>query len=124
MDAFNANGCHQLLRIFPKGTVATNHWKRINNILVETDDGVTDNDDNDTGSDWVSETFYKFKIDLSNKSDVKFYVDDVDVTPETMSLASITSSNLLQPIVEVQIASSAEIGEVHIDYINCLWDRS
>ena len=35
MDGLHANRGHQLLGIFAKGAVATNHRKRINNILIE-----------------------------------------------------------------------------------------
>jgi hypothetical protein len=35
VDGLHANRGHQLLGIFAKGTVATNHRKRINNILIE-----------------------------------------------------------------------------------------
>ena len=96
-----------------------------NNILVESDDdGTTDTDDKDTGQDWVSGTFYKFKIDMSDLSDVKFYIDDVDVTPTTMNVSGMAAGDLLQPIIELQKASGNTIPRVDIDYISVVWERS
>jgi hypothetical protein len=91
------------------------------NILVETDDGTNTLDDQDTGSDWVSTTYYKFKIDMSDLSNVLFFIDDVNVTPTTMSLADM-GSTLLLPIVEVQ-CSSGEVAQANVDYISVVWER-
>jgi len=92
-----------------------------NNILVETDDNTTDTDDKDTGSDWVSTTYYKFKIDMSDLDAIQFFIDDVNVTPETMKM-SAASSTLLLPIVEVQ-ASTGQIHQANVDYISVVWER-
>ena len=95
-----------------------------NNILVESDDnGTTDTDDKDTGSDWVSGTFYKFKIDMSDLSDVRFYIDDVDVTPTTMDVSGMVAGDLLQPIIELQKSTGTTEPQVDIDYISVVWER-
>ena len=46
-----------------------------NNILIEGDDGTSDNDDNDTTVDWVSGTYLTLKIDMADTTDVKFFID-------------------------------------------------
>ena len=76
------------------------------NILVETDDGTTDTDDKDTTIDWVANTYILGRIDLSNLSDVRFYLDDVDVTPTTMSLAALTGTTNFQFFMEGQKAAA------------------
>ena len=92
-----------------------------NNILVETNDNTTNTDDKDTGSDWVSTTYYKFKIDMSDLDAIQFFIDDVNVTPTTMKM-SAASSTLLLPIVEVQ-AASGEVAQANVDYISVVWER-
>jgi len=90
-------------------SVTTNAWFKLiganSNILVETDDGTTDNDDNDTGEDWTSDDIHDFTIDLTDLSSVKFYIDGEDVTPETMSLAAIVTSTKVQPYIALVKAS-------------------
>lgn len=58
--------------------VATNAWFRVEgtslNLLWETDDGTTDDDDNDTGIDLVDDTFFEGRIDFRDLTAVKFYV--------------------------------------------------
>ena len=92
-----------------------------NDILVETDDNTTDTDDKDTGSDWVSGTYYRFKIDMSDLSSVQFFIDDVNATTTTMDM-SAAGSTLLLPIVEVQAAAS-QVSQADVDYIQVVWER-
>jgi len=98
-----------------------------NNILIEGDDGTNDNDDNDTGVDWVSGTYVKLKIDMSDTSDVKFYIDGqvVDLTShEKIDVSNAVAGDLLQPYIEMQKDSGTVTHIVDIDYISVLWDRS
>jgi len=96
------------------------------NILVEGDDnGTTDNNDNDTGKDFTSGTFHTFKIDMSDLSDVKFYVDgDGCALPEKMDVSGMAAGDLLQPYIEMQKDGGAVEHSVDVDYISVLWDRS
>mgnify|MGYP003627687080 CR=1 FL=1 len=110
--------------------IADHIWFRMeaanNNILVEGDDnGTTDNDDNDTSVDWTSGTFHKYKIDASDLSDVKFYVDGTQcVLPEKMDVSGMVVGDLLQPYIAMQKDSGTVEHSVDIDYISVLWDRS
>ena len=109
-------------------SIATHAWFRLaganNNIKVETDDGTTDNDANDTNKDYVDATYYKFRIDCSDTSDIQFYLDDVNVTPETMTLAGASAGTLLQPYIEFQKDSGTTTHAIDIDYISVLWNRT
>ena len=96
-----------------------------NNIFAEGDDGTTDNNDNDTSVDYASGTYQVFKIDCSDLSDVRFYIDGVQcVLPEKIDVDQMAAGDLLQPYIEIQKDTGAEVHEVHIDYISVLWDRS
>jgi|GEM_PF-1682749 len=86
------------------------------NVYVETDDGTTDNDDNDTSQDWAENTFARYKIDTTDQANIKFYINDIDVTPETMTLAAATGN--LQVYAECQKAAALNKDHrLSLDYI-------
>lgn len=109
-------------------SVADHAWFRLEganqNILCETDDGTTDNDDNDTGVDWAEATYVKLTIDVDVQGDVRFLVDDADVTPETMSLAAAVAGDKLQPFIEIQKDAGTEAHTLDIDWVEVAWVRS
>lgn len=109
-------------------SVAVHAWFRMegsastSNLLVETDDGTTDNDDNATGTT-LSSTLKKCTIDFSNGlSDIRFFVDGQRVAAsETFTLASITADQNVQLQATVQKASGTgtpalTISNVEIQY--------
>lgn len=101
-------------------SIAINAWFLLAganlNIYVETDDGTTDTDDKDTGIDYVDGTYLTLEIDCSNLSDIRFLINGVDVTPQTMSLAAATGN--VSPFIEVQKASAANKDhKVTIDWL-------
>lgn len=103
--------------------IVVNGWFRLEanmNVLVETDDGTTDNDDNDTTVDAVAGTYAIYEIDLSKLANVKFRVNGVDVTPETMDLSALTTQTL-QPFVEIQKDSGTGVPGITLDWA---WPRA
>jgi hypothetical protein len=85
-------------------------------VYAETDDGTRDNDDVATGAT-LGTTFKKFYIDFTGgKSNVKFYIDDLQVAASTTFNMSGYSAGL-QPIIQLQKASNANVNGVIIDYI-------
>lgn len=102
-------------------SVATNCWFRIegsgstSNVVVETDDGTTDTDDKATGKT-LSSTFKTLRIDFSNGlSDVRFFIDGERVAASTtFSLAAATSSQCVQPLVQIQKGSGTGVAAVTI----------
>jgi hypothetical protein len=105
-------------------TVATNCWFRMegsvstSNIVVESDDGVTDNDDKATGST-LAAVYKKFLIDFTNGiSDIRFYIDGERVAAATtFSLAGITSGQNVQPMIQLQKASGTGVPSITIAQI-------
>ena len=104
-------------------SVTVNSWFRIDgtastsNVVVETDDNATDNDDNVTGQT-LGATYKKFEIDFGKGlSDIRFLIDGQPVGSETFSLAGVTSGQNVQPIVQVQKASGTGTPQITIAQI-------
>ena len=105
-------------------TVATNCWFRMegsvstSNIVVESDDGTTDNDDKATGVT-LSSTYKKFVIDFTNGlSDIRFFIDGERVAAATtFTLANITSGQNVQPMIQLQKASGTGVPSITIAQI-------
>lgn len=101
-------------------SVAQNCWFRLvgsNSVVIETDDGTTDNDDVATGKT-LSTTFKDFKISFANgKSDIRFFIDGEPVaTSTTFSMAAYTGA--LQLLVQLQKTSDSNVDSVTIDRIS------
>jgi len=105
-------------------TVATNCWFRMEgsvsttNIVVETDDGTTNNDDKATGST-LAAVYKKFLIDFTNGiSDIRFFIDGERVAAATtFTLAGITSGQNVQPMIQLQKASGTGVPSITIAQI-------
>lgn len=91
-------------------------------VVVETDDGTTDLDDKATGVT-LSTTYKKFVIDFTGgKSNVKFYIDGVQVAASTtFTMAAATSS--LQPFVQISKTATTNTNAVTIDYVKVVAKR-
>lgn len=90
-------------------------------VVVETDDGTTDNDDVATGQ-VLTNAYKTFKIDFSNgTSDVRFYMDDANgslkrvATTTTFDMSGYTGS--LQPFVQLQKSQATSTDGVTLDYV-------
>jgi hypothetical protein len=102
-------------------SVATNAWFRIegsgstSNLLVETDDAVTDLDDKATGTT-LSSTYKTLRIDFTNGlADVRFYVDGERVAASTtFDMSGLTAGLNVQPWVQLQKASGTGVPTVTI----------
>lgn len=91
-------------------------------VVVETDDGVRDNDDVATGQT-LGTTFKQFVIDFTGgKSNVKFYIDGQRVAASTTFDMSGYALGL-QPIVQIQKAANTNVNGVVIDYIKIVSKR-
>ncbi len=109
-------------------SVAANAWFKMVGansttlVYAESDDGVRDNDDVSTGQT-LGTSFKKFVIDLSNKRDVKFYVNGIRVCASTTFDMSGYSSGL-QPIIQIQKAANTNVNSVVVDYVKINAKRS
>lgn len=113
-------------------SVAQHAWFKIaganTSLLVETDDGTTDNDDNDSTFDLTAGTHVEVKIDMSDTSAVKFYYRETlggawtrILEDEVFDVSAYTGN--LQPFVQFQKSSGTQTTGVRIDYIHCTWER-
>lgn len=111
-------------------SVATHAWFRVEganlNLLYESDDGTTDDDDNDSGVDIAKGTFITLRIDLTDLSRVSFQVNAeagagfVEVGTTDMSAASGT----LQVVCALQKDAGTETDAATVDYIQFASDRA
>ena len=87
-----------------------------NEVMIETDDGTTDLDDKATGKN-ISTAYVDLMIDLSNKKDVKFYVDGSPVCQSTtFDVTAYTGS--LQVYMQAQKTASTNTDSFVIDYVS------
>lgn len=108
-------------------TIATHAWFRVEadlDILFESDDGTTDDDDNDSGVNLTDGAYAKLAIDFADLSAVAFYVDIEDgngfVKVGTTDMSDATGN--LQPFVELQVGA-AETHAITVDYATVAWMR-
>ena len=99
-------------------SVATNAWFRIDgtastsNVVVETDDGVNDDDDNATGTT-LGTGYKKFLIDFTGGlSNIRFYADGSPVGTGLFDMSRVTSGQNVQPFVQLQKASGTGVAQV------------
>ena len=112
-------------------TIDCNAWFRVESaantaLLWETDDNVTDDNDNAAGITLVAGTYNVYKIDMTDTSAVKFYVDDVLVG--TGSMAGLTAAiGDVQPyfnVSKVKSGGNTGTGTMLIDYVKIYQQRS
>jgi hypothetical protein len=85
-------------------------------IVVETDDGTTDNNDVATGQSLV-DAYKIFTISFAlGKADVRFFIDGQPVaTGTTFDMSAYTGA--LQPFVQIQKTSDANVDGVTVDLV-------
>lgn len=84
-------------------------------LFVEGDDNVHDANLVDSLQVYAKNVFVTLRIDMTDLTKVKFFVNGVQVSP-TVNLSSLTSSNLLQPIFCFQRDAGANIDQLQIDW--------
>ncbi len=98
--------------------IVTNAWIRCEganlNIYWETDDGTTDDDDNDTGVNYVADTFFIVRIEIDHTKAVSFFINGAPAGSGTLANTAATA---LQPFIEFQKDSGATTNNVRIDWI-------
>jgi len=109
-------------------TVGVNAWFRMEGsvsttaIVIETDDGTTDDDDNATGKT-LAAVYKKFELDFTGGlRDIRFYIDGEPVgTTGPYTLGGVTAGQNVQPFVQLQKASgtgtpSVELAQFGVTY--------
>jgi len=99
-----------------------------NSIFMESDDGTTDNDDKDSGIDFTAGSYHVYKIDMTDTSDVRFYVDGVLANNgNTFDMSEIAAGDHLEPFILFARTNAGGTERAHsldIDYVNVNWKRS
>jgi hypothetical protein len=111
-DAIDSIAEAALFRILGDGSDA---------VVVESDDGTTNNDDVATG-ETLTTTFKRFGIDFQHGlSDVRFFMDDSNgrlarvASGTTFDLSALTTGEGLQFYAQIQKAANTELGTLQID---------
>ncbi len=112
-----------------KDTVAAAAWFRCQgdaDVVAESDDTTNDNDDVATGITMEVDTWYTFRIDFTDLSDVKFYIDENQVAGgTTFDMSNLTAAeSLMQPYFSLDKASGTSVGTLVIDYVRIWSERS
>ena len=96
-------------------------------LLAHSDDGSTDTAETATGVTLVDDTFINLKVDFSDKTDVKFYVDSGSGYTRVASGTTFDMSNYsgnLTPIVMVEKTSNDTTADVRVDRIRVQCPRA
>jgi len=108
-------GAHNL----DKDTIAESAWFRLdasNVLTIETDD--TTNDTSTTAAiTLVTDVYHNFRVNFANMSDVKFYMDGVQMAPATtFDMSNLTAAEaMVQPYFSLDKASGTGTGTLYID---------
>lgn len=104
-------------------SVQVSAWFRIDgtasptNVVIETDDDVTNTDDKATGTT-LGSTYKKFEINFENGlSDIRFFIDGQPVGSQTFSMSGVAAGQNVQPFVQIQKASGTGTPAVQIAQI-------
>ncbi len=92
-------------------------------IFIEGDDNVTNTDDIDSTYNYADNAFMMLKIDMTDLTKVKFYVDG-KLVPTTISVAALVAANVLQPIFCYQRDAGTEINLLEIDWYRVSYSRT
>jgi len=108
-------------------TVAESVWFRVEGngvVTVESDDTVNEQTDIATGITVTAGQMKTYRIDCTDITSVKFYVDGAQVAAATTFNMSQVAALALQPYVHLAKASGAGLGVLDIDYIRVWQKRS
>lgn len=112
-----------------KDSVTEAAWFRMDASLalkVETDDTTNNNDDVSTGETLTTGAYHVFKIDFTDISDVRFYLDGASVaTGTTYDMSNLTDAEgMMQPYFSLDKATGTGTASMLIDYVKIWSGRS
>ena len=98
-------------------------------VKAQSEDGATTVSATDTTVDLTDDTFARFKIDCTDTSDCKLYIDLEDGNGWTRVLSATTFdmsnySGTLTPIVHVEKTSNDTTADVRVDYVRVRSERA
>ncbi len=93
-------------------------------VTCESDDNSTDTSAA-TSTTLVAGTYYIFRIDCTDQSDIKFYINGARVAGGTTFNNAASAANAkVQPHIGLYKASGAGLGVLSVDYVRIWQDRS
>jgi hypothetical protein len=94
-------------------------------VLCETDDTTNDNDDKATGVTATAGTYKIYRIDFTDLTSVKFYINGERVCASTtFDMSNLSASEQqMQPYFSLDKASGAGLGSMNIDYVKIFSNR-
>lgn len=94
--------------------------------LVESDDTTNDNDDVATGLTAVAGTYDIYRIDFTDLTSVKFFVNGTRVAASTtFDMSNLTAAEQqMQPYFSLDKASGTGLGDMNIDYVKIFSNRA
>lgn len=110
-----------------KDSVTESAWFKFDGsaaVLCESDDTTNDNDDVATGITVTTGEYRIFRIDFTDLSNVKFYVDGARVAAgTTFDMSNLAGAELiLQPYISLDKDADVGVGSLYVDYVK-VWSR-
>lgn len=91
-------------------------------LLWESDDDVTNDDDNDASTTVSTATWYVLRVEVDVTNGAKFYVDGVHVGTGTMA-GLTTTTGMLQPYIAIEKDAGTGVGTLLVDYVRVWGNR-
>ena len=108
-------------------TVAEGIWFKADGgglVVCEADDTSNEVNDETTGITLVAAEFHIFRIDCRVITDIRFFIDGVNVATDETFDASEVADLALQPYFHIAKASGEGLGVLDIDYVRVWQQRS
>jgi len=101
-------------------------------LVLESDDTTNDNSDvaaatpAGVATTIVAGTWYNFRIDTTVNTDVRFYVDGVNVgSATTFDISNLTDAEgIMQPYFSLDKTGDVGVGTIYIDRVAAWWNRA
>ena len=106
-------------------TVAESIWFRLDGngvVTVETDDTANETSKVATGVTLIADQYTVVRIDCSDITDVRFFIDGNRVAGTTTFNMSTVAGLVLQPIARIGKGAATTVGEIYLDVVKC-WQR-
>lgn len=112
-----------------KDSVTEHAWFKLDGsgaVVVETNDTTNDNDDEATGVTVLTSEWRVYRIDFSDLSDVKFFIDGSQVASgTTFDMSNLAGAELiLQPYFSLDKDADVGVGTLLLDYVRIWADRT
>ncbi len=92
-------------------------------VTINADDGTNETTAAATGITVLAAAYHVYRIDFTDDSNVRFYIDGVDVTPAAGVDMSDIASPLVQPVAFLTKHDGAGLGTMNVDYIK-IWQAT